>query len=319
MQFINTLKFEFLPFIPVITAYDEIWFIGNRFVTDRLSNFGCIFVPKDGDGNTDSSMEQADENEQDGKTVMSYIAENFDASIFTCGKNGNIRSVLGRFKNTFATAINDSGWLPKYIVVVIEDDILRCVNFPEPGFSELFGHCLHWLAFQYKTMIDERKEQLPVRAKRHMHPLVFWATLPLHKNFDDNETRDKFNQCLESVIDVFPEMKVLKLRKKFTYDDNSISVQGRFTASGNNAICASIDEAIQFWENGRKSAQSGGTTYQRSQDRRYTGWTFIQNMHRDHRRNTFKNERLFGQQRDRFHWNSRTEKTLPRPRPKIVE
>ena len=84
----------------------------------------------------------------------------------------------------------------------------------KPGISEIFGRLLRWLADEFHQVILHRKNVLPAKAKHFLHPNILWVSLPLHQNFGAlNTNRVKFNQCLDTVAALHPEMRVLKIRK----------------------------------------------------------------------------------------------------------
>ena len=123
-----------------------------------------------------------------------------------------MRSLIGRLRNIMVTALNDNVKLPKYIILVIEDDIIRCVNFDKPGVSTVFRIGLKWLADELHDLVINGKKVLPHKAKKFAYPQIFWVTIEQHHRFSNNMIRHKFNQSLETVVNLHPEMKVLKIR-----------------------------------------------------------------------------------------------------------
>ena len=116
-----------------------------------------------------------------------------------------------------------------------------------------------------------RKNQLPLRAKKFLYPQLFWVELP-HNSTLNNVMRMKFNQCLESVVAIYNEMKVLQIRRKWRYDDLSLVASNSFSVIGCQVYWSGVDKAIQFWENGRKKpANHVGS-----------GHKFVKKMRMDH-------------------------------------
>ena len=148
-------------------------------------------------------------------------------------------------------------------MVVLEDDLLRCIKFSKPGVSEIYGRDLKWLVTEYHEAIMRKKEFLPKKAIKFMYPQIFWVTLPQHKYFSDNMLRHKFNQCLESVVTLHKEMKVLRMKRRWRYEDGSVNPNGSINDDGILTYWASIDEALQFWETGGKKNFSEGNTFVR--------------------------------------------------------
>ena len=114
------------------------------------------------------------ESERTSTVNSSYILDNYDVELFDASltsiddvikPEGSIRSVLGKLRNSLVYAMNKYTKLPKYILIVIDDDLIRCVNFDKPGTSEIFGRDLKWLANEYHDAIITRKKYLLKKAR----------------------------------------------------------------------------------------------------------------------------------------------------------
>ena len=99
-------------------------------------------------------------------------------------------------------------------------------------------------------LILAHKEALEGRSKKPLYPAVLWVLALYHANFPQtwNLHHKKFNQCLESVADLFPEMGTLKLLKIWDYNDSSLFSDHWFTAKGLTAIWESFDSAFRHWD-----------------------------------------------------------------------
>ena len=175
-----------------------------------------------------------------------YIAQNFDVKIFTGTDDLLNRSVLGCLRNVLAFALNSKSKLPKYILLVINNDLIDCVKpASKPGTSMIFGRIIQWLADEYHSAILDCKTALKLKAVRNSFPQIFWVALPYHQNFTNGSTRFKFNQSLDTVIPLYNEMRVMKLRRKWSFTDFSVSSKdGSVTPAGFDNYWAAIDEAL---------------------------------------------------------------------------
>ena len=239
-------------FADVTGAYDKIWILGDKFVYDSaavLKEMFNLVCDNGNDNNLNSSysLDASDEGQ------MAYLRKHFDVEVFASNASGQSRSVLARFCNVLAKALEAHNKFPKYIIFVIEDDLLRCVNFENSSVSSVFSEILAWLTSEIHEMIHARKGDLPLRSKRYLYPQVFWAALPLHMSLH-NQLRQKFNQGLESVTSQFNEMKILRIKRHWSFNDASLVSGGMINGDGKQAYWSGIDEAIDFWENGRKKS-----------------------------------------------------------------
>ena len=48
--------------------------------------------------------------------------------------------------------MNEQDKLPKFMLVIVEDDIIRCVKPEQSHISEVFMICLGWLADEYQDL-----------------------------------------------------------------------------------------------------------------------------------------------------------------------
>ena len=99
--------------------------------------------------------------------------------------------------------------------MVLNDDMIDFLKFRGQGVATLYSTWIEWVAEQFKIAISERKNQLPKKAVDDASPFMYSAVLPLHNNFDTGNgyLRNKFNNCLESVIKKFDSMRMLWIKE----------------------------------------------------------------------------------------------------------
>ena len=190
-------------------------------------------------------------NNGDDERQASYIRKHFDVEVFASSCSGNSRSVLACLQNIMAKAMDEHNKFPKYIIYVVEDDLLRCINFDQGEIAAIFQSILNWLTEEVHWLIQTRKNALPTRAKKYLYPQVFWAALPLHLALN-NRIRQNFNSGLESSSASHNEMKVLKIKRIWSFDNANLVSGNTISGDGKVAYWKGINEAIKFWENGKK-------------------------------------------------------------------
>ena len=167
-------------------ACDSIWIVGDTFVGN---SYGKIL-------HSESSTEKF------------YIREQFQAYAFF-NPNHFDSNFLSRTRNVLVKAMNDNAKLPKVIVMVLENDLIRSITHSNFGVSLEAGILLEWLVKETSKVIFARKNQLSSKFKKALEPHVLWLGLPINDAFRDNEKRVKFNQCLEKIIPLYDNMSVL--------------------------------------------------------------------------------------------------------------
>ena len=178
-----------------------------------------------------------------------FIKSHFEFDHFCNSRfNSATKNILVRLQNTFASAVNKNSLLPKYIAVVLDEDIIDYLGYQDTGMSQIIGGMLHWILKQFKEIIQKRKDQLPVKSKRDTEPCVYWCLAPLHVNFSDkkNEARKKWNFCLESLLKGHSDMRVIKLKEVWNFNDKSLIAMNRFTDTGFYTYWRAVDPALKF-------------------------------------------------------------------------
>ena len=93
-----------------------------------------------------------------------------------------------------AKAINENTLLPKSIIMVCDDDIIRRLakkSNNEDEFADIAKRTLKWLFNEIRKLILTRKDQLPEKATKHDYPVVYWTEAPHHIFFKNNSFRKK--------------------------------------------------------------------------------------------------------------------------------
>ena len=156
--------------------------------------------------------------------------------------------MLVRLQNTFALAVNSNISLPKYMLVILDEDLIEFLGYREAGMSQMLGRWIHWLIKELEEVISLRKKQLPVRAQKDAEPCTYWSLAPLHCNFTDktNETRRKLNFCLESLLKGKPRMRLIKIKEIWDFNDKSLVKNNCIMESGFYTYWRAVDAAFKF-------------------------------------------------------------------------
>ena len=127
----------------------------------------------------------------------SYIKNNFDATAITAGKLDSNQSIIGRMKNTLVTSISNDPVLPKLIVKVPDDDIIKCMKSHTAGLTKAFGKFIDNVMLEHEKITACHKDYLDDKSKKPEYPHVLWIQPPMHNNFRNNMEREQFGQCVD--------------------------------------------------------------------------------------------------------------------------
>ena len=125
--------------------------------------------------------------------------------------------------------------MARYIIVVLDDDLISYLDFAEDGMATLLGTWIEWLASAFRDLIQQRLKQLPDKSKKFT-PFLYWVAAPTHTYFDKviNQQRIKFNLSFESVIRARENenMQVMKLKDIWNSKDSTLIINNRMSEHG---------------------------------------------------------------------------------------
>ena len=188
------------------------------------------------------------------RRISWYMWDNFEFGVFCksrfCSNNTNI---LSRLRNSVIQAINARVKLPKIMVILIERDFIEALQMDGKYVTisaSLYGTWVEWLAQEIAMAFKTQHDALPVKAKCSQgETIIYWSAVPSHKNysFELRAQIAKFNNCLESVLKLYNNMRLIKIKKDWDYDNvNLVNVHGRLTHQGIDQVCEAVDASVKF-------------------------------------------------------------------------
>ena len=181
-----------------------------------------------------------------------YTVTHFElADYSTTRYASSIRNVIGRIISLVAKAITEHHYLPKALVFVLDDNILKQINLPNKIKQPELQFIIHFLVEKINRLLNGYKDKLPSKAKLQWYPHILWIIPPTHKYFSNNTEREFFSTILEEEVcqDHYPNMCTLCLKKVWDDQDGAafLSKERRFTPVGYSLYWLAVDAAIQFW------------------------------------------------------------------------
>ena len=176
--------------------------------------------------------------------------------IASCMNNTDLsydKNMISRFRNNLVGGLTDQVTLPKFIVVVPDNDIVHYFWYKEE--SDVFirySRLLKWIMSQYDRLICTQKEFLPLKAKKIDEPYFLWIQLPLHDRIHskENRLRIQFNKALASVVTLHDNTFALDLKKGWDLADKSLynRDERHFTAHGIGQYWLAVDKTVKYFE-----------------------------------------------------------------------
>ena len=213
---------------------ETVWFIGDTFLATTFQEYFMRL--------------------EDG-----YIRDNYEVKSFASNAYfSNDNNGLSRLRNNLIFATKKMGTLPKLIVVVIEDDVIKFLDKYGKinrkagekilGESDAYGRAAHWLLNEYKKVITSFKDLLNNKNKRPKWPHVLWLLPSTNVGYFNNDQRRKFGDALASLVRLYDDMSALGFGQSWTYSDNNVFLRAynRFTTSGLSSFWRATDRTTRY-------------------------------------------------------------------------
>ena len=237
-----------------------------------------------------------------------YAKQFFEVSGFM---NNTLKSydvnVVSRVHNGIVAAMRDQPILPKYLVLVPDDDIINYALRKGARSIEAFERIIKWIMNQCYRLVMTHGDNLPIRVKRCEKLIWIWIQPPMHANFPNNYWWSQFSRALEKCAVYFDRTYALQLKKVWEEDNKFLYSKDdqKFTVEGYKTYWCAVDKAIRFANTlmlkketiAKEKALRKEKTERQGHDYEYHG-----HDHRYHKQHDFQRRHSLGRS-GRFHWN----------------
>ena len=156
-------------------------------------------------------------------------------------------NMLKGISNAFITAVEKQFQLPRFLIIILYDDVINFTDYDRKGVSTIFGKYIEFLACEITRLINDTKKSRPAKAVKESYPLVYWMALPQHQNFQNRDLRLKFNLCLESIICMMSGMHIIKMKEIWDYHNPLLVMDiGQLSQYGAIQYWIAMDAAIRY-------------------------------------------------------------------------
>ena len=184
-----------------------------------------------------------------------YCNDNFETrAIGSSSTTNNVKDALTRFRNALVTAFRKYNCIPKIIVFIPEDDIIKAINKSGFGVGTYYDTAIDWLLDEFQQITKTFLKYTPqkVRKGKKLWPYFLWMSPSLHDNYEEtnHQQRKKFTQSLEKAVK--NRDRTIALRFKTVWNPRDLKLfsfrEKRFTAQGWKIFWQSVDKSIQFMD-----------------------------------------------------------------------
>ena len=210
-------------FIEPVRNSKKLWFLGDNFVANTYTNYFKRSPAK------------------------FPLTDTFDMSAYCSSKYSDKNvNMLSRIQVSLVHAINKHKYLPEYIVIVLDGDLIEFLNYKNYGVSTMLGQWIEWLCKEIDDVIKAKQVVLSAGAISTLQ--IYWANAVVHKGFDSCElaTREKFNAALDSVVKLYPNMRSIKFKDHWSLSTSELVTSNNITHPGHVAYWWALDSAVTF-------------------------------------------------------------------------
>ena len=115
--------------------------------------------------------------------------------------------------------------LLKIIVVVPDDDIIKCFKDQDSELGKPFSRVLNYIMTEHECCISAYKEYLPAKCVKEDYRQILWIQAPYHDHFLNNDQRYRFNKSIEELVRFHGAVHMLMLKKVWNPKDMAFYVQ----------------------------------------------------------------------------------------------
>ena len=181
----------------------------------------------------------------------SYIKSNFEIHQLAVNRfMSHDQNILSRTRNRLVNAIKQRKALPKIILVVLEDDVIKYFKHQKPPSTSIktYQKALKWLMNEFYRVIAAFKDILPLRAKCGKWPHTLWMVPSTNVNYHCNNIRLEFAEAMKTAVKLYPDMSTGGFEQIWSYNDGNLALyeQRRLTNQGIVQLWRAIDRTVRY-------------------------------------------------------------------------
>ena len=158
-------------------------------------------------------------------------------------------SVIAAIRNNFVLGINEQVLLPKAIIIVLEEDLIKSTNHFKKGASIVIEAAINWLAEELHRIAITHKASLPSKSCKFKYPQFLWVAATYHDNYGNgNFYRQKFNDILSEITSKYREMQMLHLYAWDEKNTSKFNERGKLNSEGFTKYWSALNDAFQAWD-----------------------------------------------------------------------
>ena len=164
-----------------------------------------------------------------------FLKYNFEVVPFCSSRYSDKNSnAVSRLVNTFIQALNLKFYLPEYFIMFLDDDLIEYLQYKKYAMASLLGPWLKYITEVFTDSVNQKWDQLTVKARLLSRSQLYWVEPVLHDNFNysNKQVCEILGQCLEANCKLYEHMCVLKIRENWDRMNDNYVMNNSFMKLG---------------------------------------------------------------------------------------
>ena len=226
----------------MVLALKDLWFVGDHFLRET---YGVLQDLK-----TQLTRKPTPANDQ------LHIYQFYNVVLYFASAASRVKSLLARVLNSVIEGLNNKERLPKYVVVLLDKDLIENLDYFDYGIAEVLDECVYWLVKEINKAFETRRDDL--RSKRAgalgtaTEPCIIWLAMIQHPIVNDGRMKEiyskrgKFNRALKDAVCKFRYHHIM-------YTENMVECGhfdqiGKLTLKGKQEMWCEVIHQIKLFD-----------------------------------------------------------------------
>ena len=164
---------------------------------------------------------------------------------------------MAKMFNAILEGLNSKEKLPRYVLVMLDKDLIQNLNYFDYGEYNMFTMCLKWLVKNIGRVFEERREDLrwkkPGSLSNATEPRIIWLTMITRPIIMGDEifgkifsAKAKFNKVLEAVLFENKYNHIMFVDN--VYEKHHFDKYGELTNAGKSEMWLEINHEMRLFD-----------------------------------------------------------------------
>ena len=206
-----------------------------------------------------------------------YLYDYYNVKCFTTNPLLVMTDTLVRLVNCVIKGLNETAKLPRFIVVIPDQDIVKYVDCSGKSATIMLGAAIHWLITEMLKAVNSKKDELmrrrPGAVVLSTEPKFVWVkmiNMPLVTK-QMVKVRAKFNKLLENALVDKANHYIIDINQALSANQNYFAVHRQLSGSGKVKFWRELDTQIEQFDTRKRSLRPVHQEMQQDKNLKFQG------------------------------------------------